>query len=76
MRAPRRATMAAKASAMPYTPGPRPDDPLKLHKWANDPNTQSKVVQWLKGPPAQLPGWSPVELAQLQPQHVDEAVFP
>jgi hypothetical protein len=75
IRAPRRAAAMARASAMPYTSGPKPADPLNLAKWAQDQKNREKVVEWLKGPPAQLSGWNSVELAALQQQHIDDAVF-
>jgi hypothetical protein len=75
MRAPRRATAMARASAMPYTSSPQPADPLNLAKWAQDQKNREAVITQLKGPPPQLPGWTSIELALLQQQHVETAVF-
>jgi len=79
VRPPRRAT-AARADTMPYSKTPKPDDPLAYAKWAQDPRNQAKVCAELKGDPAngvpsKLSGWNSIELAGLQPQHVDEATF-
>lgn len=76
IRASRHGAAVRRAINAPYHPGgPKPVDPLNLAKWAQDPKVQQGVVDALKGPPSRLPGWTAQELALLQPQHVDEAVF-
>lgn len=75
MRPPRRATAMSRVGAMPYTSSPKPDDPLNFAKWAQDQKNREAVITQLKGPPPQLSGWSSVELALLQQQHVENAVF-
>jgi hypothetical protein len=75
MRTPRRATAMSRVGAMPYTSSPQPADPLNLAKWAQDQKNREAVITWLKGPPPQLSGWNDVEIALLQQQHVESAVF-
>jgi hypothetical protein len=76
MRASRHGAAVRRAINAPFHPGgPKPVDPLSLAKWAQDYKVQEGVVADLKGPPSRLPGWTSQELAALQPQHVDEAVF-
>lgn len=76
IRASRQAAAVRRAINVPYHPGgPKPVDPLTLAKWAQDTKVQQGVVAALKGPPSRLPGWTSQELAALQAQHVDEAVF-
>ena len=76
IRASRHAAAVRRAINAPYHPGgAKPVDPLTLAKWAQDTKVQQDVVAALKGPPSRLPGWTSQELAALQAQHVDDAVF-